>query len=425
VNLWTVFRFVFGNAGAIREVARDRAALCMGIALVLLTGIARNYDQTSFTESPFWLIGPLGFSLCSGSFLYLVLVWRFARRHFPEEERREPQWATFMALFWMTAPVAWLYAIPVERFLDSYRAAEANIALLGIVSLWRVLLMSRVLSVLFEIHFVRALAWVLLAASFEVIVVVALGLLSGESLGEHILAAMSGMRNSPEVILISNALGGVWEWSWGVLVVCLLGLLARRFRGTIQPLPRLLPGKVPWVQLAIVAGIWVVIAIGPQKEQQHFVTHAALIGKKAYPEALAYLGQYQASDFPPGRRLEPNPYQYRVWEDLPPTVALLKPNTAPWIRHVYLNHASRMLSHYYPQYDSLTNLDAMLSAIEKLPEGREWLGTNENDLARQGLRLGNRGSEPPESTELMAKSNILGTLSRMGIGKTNLERMKE
>src|SRR4051812_17654529 len=89
-----------------------------------------------------WLIGPLVFSFFSGSFLYGLLIRGFAKSHLSPENRNETRWATFMALFWLTAPIAWLYALPVERVLDPYRAAQANIALLSIVSLWRVLLMS-------------------------------------------------------------------------------------------------------------------------------------------------------------------------------------------------------------------------------------------------------------------------------------------
>src|SRR5678815_267873 len=182
MNFRVMAGYLLGNARAIREVASNRSALWTGIVLVLLTGIARNYDQTYFFETPLWLIGPLAFSLFSGSFLYGVLIRGFAKRHFEEKQRSEKQWTTFMALFWMTAPVAWLYAIPVERFLDSYHAAQANIALLAIVSVWRVFLMSRVISVLLEIPFRRALGWVLVGASLEVIVVVFLGLLFGGGL---------------------------------------------------------------------------------------------------------------------------------------------------------------------------------------------------------------------------------------------------
>lgn len=424
MNLGVICGFLLGSASAIRKVASDRAALWTGIILVLLTGIARNYDQSHFLETPMWLIGPLAFSFFSGSFLYGVLVLGFAKRHLPEADRKERRWATFMALFWMTAPIAWLYAIPVERCLDSYHAAQANIALLATVSLWRVLLMSRVLSVLFGIYFLRALGWVLAAASLEVIVVVFFGGFFTGAFGRSILAGMAGMRNAPEEALLSSVLGFVWGWSWAVLFVSIVVLAMRRFQGVIQPLPRLLPGKLPWFSLLALSLIWAVFAIQPQREQHRFVTHAALVEKANYTEALAYLGQHQQEDFPPGRRLEPNPYEYRVWRGLPPTIAQLTPETAPWIRHVYLNHLTATLSHYYPRYDSLTNVAGMLLAIEQLPEGRDWVSTNQAALARQGLGLRHTGTEYTEA-ELIARTNILSALSRMGMAETNLTRLIE
>src|SRR5436190_1804978 len=123
--------FQFGGKAAIEAVARSRSALPTGIALVLLTGIARNYDQKFILESPLWLIGPLIFSFFSGTFLFAIVYWGFSRRHLGAAGTlpSSGQWRRFMALFWMTAPVAWLYAIPVERFLSSYRAAQANLTL--------------------------------------------------------------------------------------------------------------------------------------------------------------------------------------------------------------------------------------------------------------------------------------------------------
>src|SRR4051812_42796131 len=183
-----------------------------------------------------WLIGPLVFSFFSGSFLYGLLIRGFAKSHLPPENRNETRWATFMALFWLTAPIAWLYALPVERVLDPYRAAQANIALLSIVSLWRVLLMSRVLAVLLNIPFPRALGWVLVAAALEVILVLFFGSLFGGSISRHILASMAGMRNAPEEMLLTSVLGFVWTWAWALLLICVISLAARRFRGTAEPL---------------------------------------------------------------------------------------------------------------------------------------------------------------------------------------------
>ena len=57
--------------------------------LVLLAGIARNYDQSYFFSTPIWLIGPLAFSCFSGSFLYAILIRGIAKRHFPENRRAQ------------------------------------------------------------------------------------------------------------------------------------------------------------------------------------------------------------------------------------------------------------------------------------------------------------------------------------------------
>jgi hypothetical protein len=182
-------------------------------------------------------------------------------------------------------------------------------------------------------------------------------------------------------------------------------------------------GKVPWLSLGALLLIWVVIAIQPQMEQQRFATHAALVEEQDYAGALAYMAKHQQADFPPGRRLEPNPYEYRVWQDLPPTIALLTPQTSPWIRQVYLHHLTEMLSHYFPRYDSLKDVADMWLAIEQLPEGREWVLKNQNALAKQGRRLGYGQSETKGESTL--HTNILSTLRRMGMTEDNLSRLEK
>ena len=109
---------------------------------------------------------------------------------------------------------------------------------------------------------------------------------------------------------------------------------------------------------------------------------------------------------------------------LPPTIALLK-RAAPWIRHVYLNHLTAATSHLFSQYDSLTNVAAMLSAIEQLPEGSEWLQTNQFALARQGLGFRHGRPDSVTTAELIARTIILATLTRMGMARTNLTRLTE
>jgi len=421
VRFATVGRFIFGNANAIREVASSAAALWVGVLLVILTGIPRNYDQSFILESPFWLFGPLIFSFFSGSFIYLILIRGLAARRF--QTKPDNQWLSFMGVFWMTAPIAWLYAIPVERLMNSYQAALANLTLLGIVSVWRVLLMSRAMAVLLNIPFSRAFGWVVLAASLEIIIVVFFGTLFSGTLGRHIMASMAGMRNAPEEQLLASALGNVWAGSWVVLSLTILALSAFRLAGTTQPLPKRLSGKVPWFSCAVIAIIWTGIAVPSQQEQHRFVTHAKLVSEANYGGALAYLARYSRSDFPPARRLEPNPYEYRVWRDLPPTISLLTSNTPLWIRQLYLSHLTATLSHYHSNWDSWTNVAAMFSAIEQLPEGREWLLTNQQALVRRGLNTYTLRIDGSDTSAATARSNVLGTFRRMGMAETNLARI--
>jgi len=421
VNAWTIGRFLLGQATAIREVAGNRAALWTGIVLVLVTAIARNYDQNYVLESPLWLFGPLIFSFFSGSFLYGILIRGFAQRRFDQDAKA--QWPSFMALFWMTAPIAWLYAIPVERFLNSYQAAQANLTLLGIVSVWRVLLMSRAMAVSLEVSFFRALGWVLIAASLEIIIVVFIGALTSGALGRRILASMMGMRNAPEEILLSSVLSSVWTYSWIVLATTIIAINVFKSYGPAKPLPRLVPARMPWIFLALISVAWICIALPPQKEQQRFVTHAEFLKREDYAGALKYLASHEARDFPPSRRLEPNPYEFQVWNDLPPTIALLNSNTPPWIRQKYLSHLTATLSHYYSRYESLTNVAAMYAAVENLPEGREWVLSNQVAIARS---LTFRRSGTSSATqEARAESEILATFRRMGMAETNLNTPSE
>jgi hypothetical protein len=295
--------------------------------------------------------------------------------------------------------------------------------LLAIVSTWRVLLMGRVISVVNGAPFLRALAWVLVAAALEVIVVVFLGGMFGGSFSKRILAGMSGMRNAPDEALLLSALGVSWNGAWIVLLVMLVLLGIFGYRGSTVPFPALKPERVPWFTLVVFAFLWCGIAWPAQQKQQRFQQHAKLLAGKKYGEAMNYLGAHQRDDFPLSRRLEPNPYEYRVWDDLPPTVALLTMNTPAWIRATYLNHLSATLQHHSSRYDSLTNVAQMYAAIARLPEGREWLRTNETALARQQVR--GRRADPDAALERHAWTNLLASLRALGMSETNLTKLAE
>ena len=364
-----------------------------------------------------WLLGSLVFSFFSGTFLYFALWTLFLRRHLKmdaEPGATNPWWA-FMGLFWMTAPIAWLYAIPVERMFDSYRAAQANIALLATVALWRVLLMSRVISVLQQVRFARALGWVAVPASIEVILVVVVGGIFSPAFGRRVMAAMGGMRNSPEESLLLSALstaGGAAFWG---LIGLAIPLALLRFKGVTLPFPKQTRAGLPWIGLLLLGVFWTAVAVRPQREQQRFVKHAAMVDSEQYRAAVDYLAGLGRAAFPPGRRLEPNPYEYRAYDQLPGTIAVLQGSDPKWIRDMYLDYASRLFDHHSLRIET-TNAAAMFSGMARLPEGRAWVEQNRTKLHK--LRFDETAGD---TNELAQRQAIVALLTSLGAEAKDLE----
>ena len=111
----------------------------------------------------------------------------------------------------MTAPLAWLYAIPIERLFSPAGAVRGNLMFLAFVSLWRVLLMSRVVSVVFKCHVINALVLVMLFADTVALSIIYLtptpifSLMGGIRLTEseqviqsaHFMVGCGGIMTSP------------------------------------------------------------------------------------------------------------------------------------------------------------------------------------------------------------------------------------
>jgi hypothetical protein len=165
----TLLLYLIGNRQAILAIASDRRALGYGFLLVLSAGFAREYDGKDLLAEPWHLAIPFAASLLSSLLLFALLygVMRFKGRNVP---RFWASYRSFLSLFWMTAPLAWLYAIPYERFLTPLGATEANLWTLGVVAAWRVGLMVRVASVLMNTGLASAFFFVILLADVEAMV---------------------------------------------------------------------------------------------------------------------------------------------------------------------------------------------------------------------------------------------------------------
>src|SRR5678815_281742 len=153
MTLATLPLYLTGNRRAILQIAASRWSLLVGFLLVLSGGLARNYDGAYLREE--WTVllhGPIV------STMNALILYSLAFAAMRSDRGVRPPFLSgalaFLGLFWLTAPMAWLYAIPYERFLSPVQAVEANLWTLAFVSLWRVLLMSRVLAVLYRAAFI-------------------------------------------------------------------------------------------------------------------------------------------------------------------------------------------------------------------------------------------------------------------------------
>lgn len=227
--------------------------------------LAREYDAEFIPRRPWIMLVPLAASLVSSFFLFCCLWSAAARR----DGKRLPFWRNylpFLGLFWLTAPLAWLYAIPFERFLSPVDAIQANYALLGLVASWRVLLMIRVAQVWFGRSAFGSAALVLLYG--DAVLVAALIFSPWP-----VIAFMAG--NSNPVALAEHNLRFL-VLLFGILGLPVLGTcaLARVMADKINPPPEWLKQPPPprmlraswWLLAACAILIWLPILPFTQAE---------------------------------------------------------------------------------------------------------------------------------------------------------------
>jgi hypothetical protein len=409
----------------------------MALSLVPLTAVARNYDQTFILEKPFlWLFGPLMFSLFSGTWVFLVayaIAWGYMDRERPP---LWSAWPAFMGLFWMTAPIAWLYAIPVERFFDSVTAARANVCLLTIVSVWRVLLMARVFQVLHGAPFVMALFWVLIPATIEVLVLSVFG----AGFSKRIMAGMMGMRNSPEDEVLLRSISIASTIALSLLPVATLGTVVWRMKRHTTTWPDRTPGRVPLLPLGIAAAFWIAVAIIPQGELFKSATLERMLAKGEFRQALDYLSTHRPDEFAPSRTLPPKPFEGEIFKYLPALFGVITPSDPVWVHEHLLRRLTEMCGHFdtawnrppddtAPREERITKLNqgiewaqrfatmggtefnAILDGLQKIPAGRNWLSTNQLFLAA----LAAHAAEAPGEAQRTDWSLVVTHLTKLGV----------
>lgn len=193
ISLTTIISYLAGTRAAILDLARNPRTVWLGLIFVFSAGFAREYDHEDLLREPWHLLAPFVASLVT-SFLLFNLIYILAIHRGAELTGFRKSYRTFLGLYWMTAPLAWVYAIPVERFLPSDAAVIANLSLLAIVSLWRVILIMRVIVVLFHAKTLTVLPVVLLFADSVVLFLFA-------TLPRPVISIMGGIGSHYESLI--------------------------------------------------------------------------------------------------------------------------------------------------------------------------------------------------------------------------------
>ena len=162
-------------------VATDwKAYLAFGLFFTWLAGVGRYWDNP---KAELWQLAGLG--SIAYVFVLAAILWLLLA------PLRPKNWSyrnvlTFVTL---TAPPAVLYAIPVERFMSSAHAAQANAWFLAIVATWRVGLLGVFLRRVARLPWLQLIVATLLPLA---IIVVSLAILNLE----HVLFdLMAGIRD--------------------------------------------------------------------------------------------------------------------------------------------------------------------------------------------------------------------------------------
>jgi hypothetical protein len=369
----TIFAYLVGSRRAILEVASDRGALGVGALLVLSAALARNYDRASLIHEPWRLLGPFVASLAISGPLFLT-IYGFARWTGMDGPGIARAYLSFLALYWMTAPLAWLYGIPYERFLSSIAATKANLWTLALVSIWRVALMIRVVSIVFDLRIRAALALVMLVAD-----VAALAALSLVPL--PVISLMGGI--SPEqakiavAALLVSTLGWVTLPIWIILAGNLVFIWRDQAEWRVPSTPeRTAGGREALGFAGLMLFAWAAVLPFTQPEQI-LARRVERTYRNAGPAAaLALMSAHDRADFPPGwqpppRRFPGDPPTSEVLDTLE---ALAEQPHADWVCDLYsrrFRDRVRYDEYGWPQ-ELLSQHAVRLAAIlTRLPQGPE------------------------------------------------------
>jgi hypothetical protein len=365
VKASTPLGVLFLRRDALLETFHSRLALPVGALLVLSAALARNYDGEDLLAEPWWLAAPFGASLLTSFILWTCFaIWA--------KPVRFADYGRLLRIYWLTAPLAWFYGIPYERFLTPVQAVEANAWTLLVVSLWRVLIIARTLQVLYGISLIRTLTFTL---AFGAITIFTATLLTPRP----VLDIMGGMRLPPEdralvgLTLATGFFSLIASVIFGLAALMAIPPRPDQPRTPVAP-PTPPTATRPAALLAVAAlaiAAWIPPLLVAQPEQQRRRAAENAFTRADYTAMLADLSRHQPRDYPPNWRLPGGHLPSRVRATrLTQLLPCLNAATTPWVRDGYTGMARECMLVSAPYTDVNDWVDWVVENPEYLESDR-------------------------------------------------------
>jgi hypothetical protein len=351
MTIRTLFGYLVGRENAIREIASNRRSLIVGFLFCLSTALARHYDGKYLLREPWFLLAPAGASLLTSSILFFFLYLATSVRARKVLPGYASSYLSFLGLYWMTAPLAWLYGIPYERFLSEVDAAQANVWTLELVSVWRVILISRAVAVLTPSSFFSAFTKVAVPAMAIVFVALSYARMP-------LIDWMGGVRVPPSVQPVADAYMFVILYGFFATVIGSLVWLGSLFvtspESTLEGFRVQQAGSVgkalPILASIVILGFTAALPI-TQREQKLRYDVEKDLKKNQIKVALDVLASHRQNEFPP--QWTPPPWPEYGEGDRNPSLteivkALEQRNDVPeWVHSTYQEKLKRF-QQYHP-----------------------------------------------------------------------------
>jgi hypothetical protein len=377
MTIATLLRYLIGDRQAILTIASNRHALWIGLLFVLSAGFAREYDGEDLLHEPWHLLIPLAASLVASLILYAMVQYAANSGSIPLCRGSRSGYLSFLGLFWMTAPLAWLYAIPYERFMDAESAIDLNLLTLGVVAAWRVLLMIRVVLICTRLSLWGAVGTVMFFGTSLLIV-------ASFVVNPSILVVMGGLRPYSEESSSQQFLSGL---PCLALLPCLVWLILmecnrRAGAGWAVVVDTHASAGFDLKSLAIASLlVWLPILPITQPEQQRRYQVETALREGRAADGVAHLAAYPREAFPP--HWSPPPTHMSMFtyvKDSKLILTVLEESTRTelpdWARDLYLRRLSWVLRAPFADYEYMQRL---AEALPRIPGGMAVLEEIESD----------------------------------------------